>query len=483
MDRSSLAQVTSHQRFGVPIARDPPPNGLLPGVAPRSLPPFSMPGISIELLIIALLLLAGGLFAMAEVAIVSARKARLRQLAEEGDEGAQAALELGTESTRFLATVRACHFACVVLAGGIGGATLAHQAAAALRRTPALAPWAGYLAFVGVVSLVILAAAVFSRLLPKRIALRNPERVARFLAGPLEGIIGFLAPVVGGLAAAADLVLKPFGLGRGRTPPISEEEVNLLVEQGLRAGVFHKAEKEMVEGVLRLDQLPVTAIMTPRPKIVFINIDDPEETNWRKIVASGHSHFPVYQDNRDQVLGMVAVKALWAHAAIGIPTSLKNLLTPPLVVPETMNSVQLLETFKKSGRHTALVADEFGSIQGMVTLIDVLEAIVGDLPALGQRDQPEAKQRDDGSWLIDATLAINELKSALHLDDLPQEAAADYQTLGGLVMTQFGRIPAPGDHFDWGGWRFEVVDMDRHRVDKVLVSPVPPPAAEVKAAG
>jgi len=179
----------------------------------------------------------------------------------------------------------------------------------------------------------------------------------------------------------------------------------------------------------------------------------------------------------------VAVKALWAHAAIGIPTSLKNLLTPPLVVPETMNSVQLLETFKKSGRHTALVADEFGSIQGMVTLIDVLEAIVGDLPALGQRDQPEAKQRADGSWLIDATLAINELKSALHLDDLPQEAEADYQTLGGLVMTQFGRIPAPGDHFDWAGWRFEVVDMDRHRVDKVLVSPVPPPAAEVKAAG
>jgi len=447
--------------------------------------PFSMPGITIELIVIAALLLAAGLFAMAELAVVSARKTRLRQLAEEGDEGAQAVLALIAESTRFLTTVRACGLACGVLAGAFGGATLAHQVTAELRgRYPVLTPWAGYAAFIVVAGLIVLAAAVIGKLVPKRIALSNPERVARLVAGPLENLVAVVAPVVGALAGAVDAVLKPLGLTRGRVPPVSDEEVNILIEQGLQAGVFHKAEKEMVAGVLGLDQLPVTAIMTPRPKIVFINIDDPEEVNWRKIVASGHSHFPVYQDNRDQVLGMVAVKALWAHQAIGVPTSLKNLLTPPLVVPETMHGVQLLEAFKKSGRHTALVADEFGSIQGMVTLIDVLEAIVGDLPALGQRDQPEAKQRDDGSWLIDATLAINELKTALHLDDLPQEAEADYQTLGGLVMTQFGRIPSAGDHFDWGGWRFEVVDMDRHRVDKVLVIPVPPlAAAEEKAAG
>jgi putative hemolysin len=291
-----------------------------------------------------------------------------------------------------------------------------------------------------------------------------------------------VSPVIKILSAITDFLLKPFGLTRRRETPVTDEEVNILVEQGLQAGVFHRAEKEMIEGVLGLDQLPVTAIMTPRPKIVFLNIDDSEEVNWRKIVASGHSHFPVYQDNRDQVLGMVAVKALWAHAAIGIQTSLKNLLTPPLVVPETMNCIQLLESFKKSGRHAALVADEFGSIQGMVTLIDVLEAIVGDLPAQGQRDQPQAKQREDGAWLIDATLAVNELKTVLHLGELPQEAAADYQTLGGLVMTQFGRIPATGDRFDWDGWRFEVIDMDRHRVDKVLVSRLPPSPTKQKEA-
>jgi putative hemolysin len=443
---------------------------------------FSMPGISTELLILGVLLVANGLFAMAEIAIVSARKARLRQFAEEGDEGAQAALALGAESVRFLSTVRACIMLCGILAGAFGGATLAHQVAAWLRRFPALGPWAGYLAFIGVVGLIVLCFIIIGKLLPRRIALSNPERVARLVAGPLEGLVSVVAPVINALSAATDLVLKPLGLARHRASPVTDEEVNILIAEGLKAGVFHKAEQEMVEGVLRLDQLPVTAIMTPRPKIVFINIDDTEEVNWRKIVASGHSHFPVYQDNRDQVLGMVAVKALWAHAAIGIPTGLKNLLTPPLVVPETMNGMQLLETFKKSGRHTALVADEFGSIQGMVTLIDVLEAIVGDLPALGQRDQPEAKQREDGSWLIDATLPVNELKTVLHLDDLPQEAEADYQTLGGLVVTQFGRIPSAGEHFDWGGWRFGVVDMDRHRVDKVLVSPVPPPAAEQKEA-
>ncbi|MDD2763142.1 MAG: hemolysin family protein [Opitutaceae bacterium] len=442
-----------------------------------------MSGITTQLFLLGFLLVANGLFAMAEIAIVSARKARLRQLANEGDEGAQAALELGAEPTRFLSTVQVGITLCGILAGAFGGSTVADEVSRWLLRFPQLAPWADYIAFGGVVGLITFFSIILGELVPKRIALNNPERMARLVAGPLQGMSRVVAPVINLLSAATDLLLKPFGLTRRRETPVSDEEVNILIEQGLQAGVFHKAEKEMVEGVLGLDQLPVTAIMTPRPKIVFLNIGDSEEVNWRKIVASGHSHFPVYQDNRDQVLGMVAVKALWAHSAISVPTSLKNLLTPPLVVPETMNCIQLLEAFKKSSRHTALVADEFGSIQGMVTLIDVLEAIVGDLPAQGRRDQPEARQREDGSWLMDATLAVNELKAVLHLDELPQEAEADYQTLGGLVMTQFGRIPAAGDHFTWHGWRFEVVDMDRHRIDKVLVSRVPPPSVEQKKAG
>ena len=433
-----------------------------------------MSGISTELFILGLLLVVNGLFAMAEIAIVSARKARLKQLADEGDEGARAALELASQPTRFLSTVQIGVTLCGILAGALGGSTVAGQMAVWLGRFPQVAPWANSIAFGVVVGLVTFFSLIFGELVPKRIALSNPERIARFVAGPLQGVSRLVSPILLLLSAATDFLLKPFGLTRRRETPVTDEEVNILVEQGMKAGVFHQAEKEMIEGVLRLDQRPVTAIMTPRPKIVFLNIDDAEEVSWRKIVASGHSHFPVYQDNRDQVLGMVAVKALWAHSAIGIQTSLKNLLTPPLVVPETMNCVQLLESFKKAGRHTALIADEFGSIQGMVTLIDVLEAIVGDLPAQGQRDQPQAKKREDGSWLIDATMAINELKTILHLDELPQEAEADYQTLGGLVMTQFGRIPVAGDRFEWDGWRFEVTDMDRHRVDKVAVTRLPP---------
>jgi putative hemolysin len=432
-----------------------------------------MPGFSTELFILGLLLAVNGLFAMAEVAIVSARKARLKQMANEGLGGAQAALDLASQPTRFLSTVQLGVTVCGILAGALGGSTLAYPVAAWLGRFPSLAHWSESIAFAAVLGLITFLSLVVGELVPKRIALSNPESIARFSARPLQSLSRAVSPVISLLSAATDLLLRPLGLNRRRETPVTDEEVNILVEQGMKAGAFHKAEKEMIEGVLRLDQLHVTAIMTPRPKIIFLNIDDPEDVNWRKIVASGHSHFPVYQDNRDQLLGMVAVKALWAHSAIGIQTSLKNLLTPPLVVPETMNCVQLLESFKKSGRHTALIADEFGGIQGMVTLIDVLEAIVGDLPAQGQHDQPQARQREDGTWLIDATLATGALKSILQIDALPQEQEAEYQTLGGLVMTQFGRIPAIGDRFDWEGWRFQVTDMDRHRVDKVAVTRLP----------
>jgi len=255
---------------------------------------------------------------------------------------------------------------------------------------------------------------------------------------------------------------------------VGEDEVRALVEKGLHAGVFQRAEKEMVEGVLALDRLRVTTLMTPRPKIVFLNLDDPEEANWRKIVTSGHSYFPVYQGHRDQIVGMVAVKALWAHSAIGLPTALKNLLVRPLLVPETMTAIQLLERFKKTGKHIAIITDEFGAVQGLVTLIDVFEAIVGDLPEPGRRSQPETKRREDGAWVVDATLPIAELKTLLVLDAaLPHERAAEFQTVGGFVVTQFGRIPTAGDHFDCLGWRFEVANMDRRRVDRMLVSKIP----------
>ena len=442
-----------------------------------------MSEISNELLILICLLLANGVFAMSEIAVVSVRKARLKSLSEEGHKRAQVTLEIAQQPTRFLSTVQVGITLIGILAGTVGGASLTEQLVPVLQKVEVIAPYARTLA-VGIVVLgITLASVIIGELIPKRVGLAHAEAVALLLTPAINRFSKLVSPVVTFLTFLTEGILKLFGFkAPANETPVSEEEVNILIQQGLHAGVFNKTETEMVAGVLELDQLSVTALMTPRPKIVFLNVDDPDEVNWRKIVASGHSYFPVYQGNRDQVLGMVAVKALWAHSAIGLPTSLKNLLVTPLVVPETMNAIQLLEAFKKSSKHIALVTDEFGAIQGIVTLIDVLEAIVGDLPSMGRQSAPAVKQREEGSWLIDATLPADDLKVMLELDTLPDEDRADFQTVGGFMVTRLGRIPAAGDYFEHGEWRFEVVDMDRHRVDKVLVSKRPPPAALQKVA-
>jgi magnesium and cobalt exporter, CNNM family len=432
-----------------------------------------------ELSILVLLVLTNGFFTMAETAVVSARKIKLRQLASKGGAGAIRAAALVEHPSRFLALVQFWLTLATLIAGVIGGLGLAGQVAARLARVPQLAPEAWTLSIVLVILGLAIFLVLFGELVPKRIGLAHPEKAAVMLAGIMRVPTILAAPLLTGLEAATDAIVRLIRLRpRSAAESVSDDEVRALVEQGLHAGVFQRAEKEMVEGVLALDQLRVTALMTPRPKIVFLNLDDPEETNWRKIVTSGHSYFPVFQHDRDQIVGMVAVKALWAHSAIGLPTTLKNLLVPPVVVPETMMASQLLEKFKKEGKHIAVVKDEFGAVQGLVTLIDVFEAIVGDLPEQGRPGQPQAKAQDDGSWLVDASLPTSQLKTVLGIDiALPQELEAEYQTLGGFVVTQFGRIPAVGDAYEWEGWRFEVNAMDRNRVEKVRIARVAPKAA------
>jgi len=438
-----------------------------------------MSSVATELIILAAMLLANGFFALAEIAVVTARKARLRQLAERGNKRAATALAAATQPARFLSTVQVGVTLITITAGVFGGKTVAVHLGDALARADWLAPYAPQVALALVIVCLTLCSVVIGELVPKRLALAFPERLSMMVAPVVNAIACIAAPVVTLLTWVTDSLLGLAGLQKApREAPVSEEEVNILIEQGMHAGVFNKTEKEMVAGVLELDKLPVKRLMTPRPKIVFLNADDPDEANWRKIVSSGHSYFPVFQGNREQVLGMVAVKALWAHEAIGLPAPLKNLLVPPLIVPETMMAIQLLEAFKKSGKHIALVTDEFGAIQGLATLIDVFEAIAGDLPDQAdrhhQRAAPAAARREDGSWLIDATLPTGELKTLLALKTLPGETAADYQTLAGFLVTQLGRIPAAGESIEHAGWRFEITAMDRHRVDKVIVRKTPP---------
>ena len=431
-----------------------------------------------QLLLLLLLLLANGFFSMSETAIISSRKSRLRELAKNGDRRAARVLAVADEPTRFLSTVQVGITLIGTLAGAVGGATLAGQLFIHIEKITPLAPYATSISLGIVVVGLTIASVVIGELVPKRIALSNPEVIARRVAGPVDVFSRTFHPFVHLLTWMTERILQLFGIGKTAAQPVSEGEINDLVQQGLRSGVFNTTETEMVAGVLELDQLPVTAIMTPRPKMVFLNLEDPEEINWRKIVTSGHSRFPVYQTNRDQVVGVVTVKAIWANSAFGVASTLRDVMVPPLVVPETMTVIHLIEQFRKSGQHLALIADEFGTLQGLVTMIDVMEAIAGDMPERGRRAAPEARKRDDGSWLIDATLALDGFKELLALEGpLPHEDEAEFKTAGGFVMTYFGRIPRAGDHFNHAGWRFEVVDMDRHRIDKLLVARLPEPSA------
>jgi len=444
-----------------------------------------MPNAANVLLILGLLIVANGILTAAETAVVSARKAKLRRMAEAGGEGARAALAIAEHPGRFLGLVQFWLTITSVVAGVALVGSAAQEFSSWFSRWPAAAPWAEVIGLVAGTLFISSLMLFLGELLPKRIALSNPERAAAILGPAMRTVSRLVSPFSAMLGTACDATASWLGFKpRPVAETVGDEDVRALVERGLHAGVFKRAKKEMVEGVLSLDNLPITAIMTPRSKIVFLNIDDNEEANWRKIVTSGHSYFPVFQNNRDQVVGMVSVKALWAHSAIGLPTTLKNLLVPPLIAPESMTAIQLLEQFKKTGRHTAVISDEFGAVQGLVTLIDVFEAIVGDLPEPGQRNQAPVKRREDGSWLVDASLPIAEFKSLLGVAGaLPNEAEAEYRTAGGFVVTQFGRIPSAGDQFEWQGWRIEVAEMDRRRVDKVVVAAVAPAAGAAKPAG
>jgi putative hemolysin len=417
------------------------------------------------------LLFVAGIVGAVEIALGLVHKGQLEAQAEAGSTRAKRVLAWMDDPHPIVSSLRFFVFLGAGVAGVLAVDFAADQLWPWVQQWPVRVPFQPALIHAAVALVLVVVGYLFAEALPRRLAVANPERTAILLAGTAASLHLLLRPLSASVHWVVSALFRLFGWdSQPRQAAVTEEAVNELIEQGLQSGVFNKTETDMVAGVLELDQLPVTALMTPRPKIVFLNYDDPEEANWRKIVSSGHSYFPVFQGTRDQVLGMVAVKALWAHSAIGLSTDLKNLMVAPLLVPEKMTAMQLLENFKKSGKHIALITDEFGAIQGLVTLIDVLEAIVGDLPAQGRREAPAAKQRDDGSWLIDATLAVADAKAILEVDELPQEKVAQFRTLGGFAVTQFGRIPAAGDHFDAVGWRFEVVDMDRHRVDKLLVA-------------
>lgn len=434
--------------------------------------------VAFEIVVIFVLLVANGVFAMAEIAVVSARKTRLRRLAEQGTSKAKVALELAEAPNRFLATVQIGITLVGIFAGAFGGATLTAKLAPWIGKVGLLAPYADKIAFGLVVAVITYFSLVLGELVPKRFGLSAPEAIAMAVARPMHWLSRVAGPLVSFLGASTEALLRLLGFKPEKEVTVSEEEVRVMMQEGVRAGAFNKIESQIVHGALELDRLPVREIMTPRPKIIWLNQNDPHEQIWHKIVVSHHSHFPVYSANRDHVVGTVSVKSIYANLAAGAPVNLKDLMAPPLVVPESQLVLQLVETFKQTGKHIAMVTDEFGSIVGLVTLNDVMEALVGEFATSGERARPEAKRRDDGSWLIDATLDLESVERAVPGLKLGGPESTEYQTLAGFVLKQFGHVPKEGQTITAQGYVFEVLDMDGHRIDKVLVLPVARPGSE-----
>jgi putative hemolysin len=341
-----------------------------------------------------------------------------------------------------------------------------------LERVELIAPWSQELSILLVVGAVTYLSLLVGELVPKRMALQSPERIAMLVALPMTALARVTSPIVQFLGASSELILRLLGVRHAADPPITEEEIQILLQEGAAAGVFAPAEHEMVEGIFDLGDRQARELMTPRYRLVALDVDDPLETNFQKMAEAPHQIFPVYEGDLDRLIGMAPVKSLWAASVDGVPIDLRALAEPALIVPESMPALEVLERFRDRGSNAAMVVDEYGGIQGLVTLHDLLEAITGDLE-ISQRQSGEVVRRADGSWLLDGALPVHEVRDVLEIDDpLPGEEDGDYETLGGFLMFRLERIPNVGDATDWEGRRFEVVDMDGRRVDRVLVTTV-----------
>jgi putative hemolysin len=421
-----------------------------------------------EIVMILVLILVNAVLAGSEAALVASRKARLQQRSSEGDKLSGLALKLIEDPNTFLSTTQIGITLIGVLAGAVGGATIAEALAGLLNNIPYLAPYSESLGLGIVVISITILSLWLGELVPKRIGLHSPEQIARVVAGPMFFMSKLFYPFIKLMSIATNFVLRVMGLKATSEPPITEEELQMLISQGTQAGVFDEAEQDMVEGIFSLSDQRVYSLMTPRTEIVWLDIDDTVEDIRTKIAESDYSRFPVRQDSLETILGIVKSRDLLVQSLSGNEIKLRDQLKPAFFIPETMFASRALEIFKEKGTELLLVIDEFGGVQGLITINDILEEIVGEI----EIEEPQATQRQDGSWLLDGMLEVDEFKEIFNLDGLPHED--EYETLSGFIMVSLGRLPQSADRFEWHNLRFEVMDMDGRRVDKVLVTSLPP---------
>ncbi|MGQ0642625.1 MAG: hemolysin family protein [Gemmatimonadaceae bacterium] len=433
-------------------------------------PNVPMPGVATEVLIIILLLALNGVFAMSELAIVTARKVRLEQRAEAGDAGAKTALALAHDPTQFLSTVQVGITLIGVLAGAFGGATISDELAAALEGVPAIARYADAVALGIVVTSITYLSLLIGELIPKRVALGHPERVASLVARPMKVLARAAAPVVVLLTGPTNLVLRLFGIRVSSEPSITVAEIRALVEQGAESGVVEEAEHEMVMEVFRLGDRYASDVMTPRTQLEWIDVAEASEAVRQQVARQGRAHFLVGDGSVDNVLGVVHAEDLLVQCLTSQPFDVRVLLQQPFYVPATLPALDLLERFKKAPREVAVVLDEYGGLLGVVMFDDLAATVVGEIDSVAGQESRGIVRRDERTWVIRGTVSIEDVEAALDLPDIPPDERRSVRTLGGFIMMLLGRLPKQGEHIEWDGLRLEVATMEGRRVKLVVVT-------------
>jgi len=422
-----------------------------------------------DIAVLIFLILLNGVFAMSEIALVTARKNRLQRLAEDGDKSAVIAIRLGEDPTQFLSTVQIGITAIGILNGIVGEAALAGPLAEILRgfgldeKSSAIS--ATTIVVVGITYFSI----VVGELVPKRIAQFNAEGIARLMAGPISVLAKLSRPFVYLLSVSTDGILRLMGKKELSSANLTEEDIHSMLAEGSQAGLIEKQEHEMVRNVFRLDDRQIASLMTPRSEIIYLDIEQPLEGNLENLMNSDHSRYPVCRGGIHDTVGIITAKRLLKQRMKGESTNIQEYLQPAIFVPESLTGMKLLEQFRESGVQMVFVVDEYGEILGLITLQDVLEALTGEFKSRDPEDV-WAVQREDGSWLLDGLIPIQELKDRLDLKSVPEEQKGRYNTLSGMMMWLIGNLPRTSDVAEWEGWRLEVVDMDGNRIDKVLAS-------------
>jgi len=430
----------------------------------------------IDILILLLLIIANGFFSMAEFALVSSRKMRLKQLASENKSGAGAALSLLEDQTSFLSSIQIGITLIGICTGAYGGATFSASLEPFFRTIPIIGDYSAAISLTLIILLITYVSIVVGELVPKRIGLANPERIACTIAPVFILITRIFSPVSYLTSGLTNVIVKIFGISPVTSPDVIEEEIHMLLEEGAESGIIDETEQDMVESVFEFGDSQIADLMIPRPDIVALNLADPIGKNFEIIKKSGHSRYPVYQDTLDSIVGIISIRDLWLMSQKNTDVDISKIMQEILVVPDNMKTLDLIRRFKAATSPLAIIIDEYGSVVGLITLHDLLEALVGDLSRVDQDDEePLITRRHDGSWLIDGRTSPEELYDITGIDCSEETSKGAFRTMAGFILYKTGNIPATGDYFSFDGYNYEVVDMDGHRIDKILITRLPTP--------